>query len=39
LLSPGYFKWSRKHQDYMATNGAGHSMHSVWQLKCLHVFL
>jgi hypothetical protein len=39
LLSPGHFKWSRKHQYYMATNGAGHSMYSVWQGKCLHVFL
>jgi hypothetical protein len=39
LLAPGYFKWSRRHQYYMANNGAGHSMHSVWQLKYLHVFL
>jgi hypothetical protein len=39
LLSPGHFKWSRKHQYYMATNGAGQSRHSVWQGKCLHVFL
>lgn len=36
-LSPSHFKWNRKHQYYMATKGAGHSMHSVWQEKCLHV--